>query len=345
MVGSRTELASVSPAGDDAVSPSLGATRVLFLGGLGRSGTTVLERLLDREPQVQALGEVVHLWQRSVRDNELCGCGVAFRDCPFWARVGQVAFGGWGGVDVDRVLSLRDRVDRSKRVPKLVSGLTSSAWRRDLSEYVSYYERLYSAAREVSGCDVVVDSSKQASLPYCLSTSDQLDLRVLHCIRDSRAVAYSQSKDVERPEGTSEESRQMHRLRARGSAFYWVLHNLEVDLYGARNGQTLRLRYEDWVEDPARALDDIRRFAGLAVPAARLAPDSDDGSQVILGASHTCSGNPMRFTRGAVHLRNDDRWRRQMRRRDVVVVTALTGPLLKRYGYFVPRERSTVPRA
>lgn len=307
---------------------------MLFLGGLGRSGTTVLERLLDREPQVQALGEVVHLWQRSVGDNELCGCGVPFHDCPFWTGVGQAAFGGWDRVDVDRVLSLRDRVDRSKRVPKLVSGLTTSAWRRDLEEYVSYYERLYAAASEVSGCDVVLDSSKQASLPYCLSTSDQLDLRVLHCVRDSRAVAYSQAKQVERPESRSEESRQMHRLRAGGSAFYWVLHNLEVDYFGASRGRTLRLRYEDWVEDPDRALDDIRRFAGLSPPVDGPAADGGTGSEVVLDASHTCSGNPMRFTRGAVRLRNDDQWRREMPRRDVSVVTALTAPLLKRYGYF-----------
>lgn len=294
----------------------------------------MLERLLDREPQVQALGEVVHLWQRSVRDNELCGCGVAFHDCPFWSRVGDVAFGGWDRVDVDRVLTLRDRVDRSKRVPKLVAGLTSQEWRDDLAEYVGHYERLYAAAREVSGCDVVLDSSKQASLPYCLATSDRLDLSVLHCVRDSRAVAYSQGKQVERPEGTSEESRHMHRLRAGGSSFYWVLHNLEVDYFGARRGRTLRLRYEDWVEDPDAALAEIRRFAGLTATPSRAAEDAAaDSSQVELGASHTCSGNPMRFTRGTVQLRADDRWRREMRRRDVAAVTALTGPLLKRYGY------------
>lgn len=315
------------------MSSAGGPTRVLFLGGLGRSGTTVLERLLDREPQVQALGEVVHLWQRSVRDNELCGCGLAFHDCPFWSRVGDVAFGGWDQVDVDRVLSLRDRVDRSKRVPKLVTGLTTQAWRRELEEYVEHYERLYAAAREVSGSDVVLDSSKQASLPFCLATSERLDLSVLHCVRDSRAVAYSQGKQVERPEGRSEESRHMHRLRAGGSSFYWVLHNLEVDFFGARRGRTLRLRYEDWVEDPEAALEEIRRFAGITTSPSPATVGTDDPSQVVLGASHTCSGNPMRFTRGNVQLRTDDRWRREMRRRDVAAVTALTGPLLKRYGY------------
>lgn len=314
---------------------------VLFLGGLGRSGTTVLERLLDREPHVQALGEVVHLWQRSVRDNELCGCGAPFRDCPFWTPVGQLAFGGWDNVDVDRVLHLRDRVDRSKRVPKLVSGLSTRAWRRDLSEYVSYYERLYAAARDVSGCEVVLDSSKQASLPFCLSSSDRIDLRVLHCIRDSRAVAYSQGKQVERPEGTSDESRHMHRLEAGTSAFYWMLHNIEIDFYAVRFGPTWRLRYEDWVEDPGRALAGIRRFAGLSVPAA--SARGDDPSRVTLESSHTCSGNPMRFTRGPVQLRNDDRWRRELSRRDALVVTSLTWPLLRRYGYSATLPPRAVP--
>jgi len=53
-------------------------TRVLFLAGLGRSGTTLLERALAELPGVQPLGEVIHLWERSVQGDELCGCGEAF---------------------------------------------------------------------------------------------------------------------------------------------------------------------------------------------------------------------------------------------------------------------------
>ncbi|MDT4989050.1 MAG: hypothetical protein QOI74_3144, partial [Micromonosporaceae bacterium] len=36
--------------------------RVVFLGGLGRSGTTLLERVLGELPGVLPLGETVHLW-------------------------------------------------------------------------------------------------------------------------------------------------------------------------------------------------------------------------------------------------------------------------------------------
>jgi hypothetical protein len=310
-----------------------GAIRVLFLGGLGRSGTTVLERLLDQEPPIQALGEVVHLWQRSLIDNEQCGCGQEFLACPFWSEVGRRAFGGWHNVDAEHMVSLRDRVDRSRRVPKVASGVATSQWRRDLADYVSHYERLYAAAREVSGCEVVLDSSKQASLPYCLATSSVIDLRVVHCLRDSRAVAFSQARHVERPEARSDESRQMHQLSAGASAFYWMLHNAEVDLFGRLEGPTLRLRYEDWVDDPATWLAAVRRFAGLAATEVGGAGLARGQQQVELGPSHTCSGNPMRFTRGTIQLRGDDRWRQQMGARDARLVTALTWPLLRRYGY------------
>jgi hypothetical protein len=303
--------------------------RVLFLGGLGRSGTTLLERLVDQHPAVAALGEVVHLWQRSLIDDELCGCGERFHDCPFWGRVGAVAFGGWDRVDPDHVLALRDRVDRSRRVPQVASGLASAAWKQDLSEYVGYYERLYAAAASVSGCEVVLDSSKQASLPYCLATSQQIDLRVVHCVRDSRAVAYSWGQEVRRPESRTEEDQQMHRYSPGVAGFYWMLHNAEIDWYARRPGSTLRLRYEDWVKAPRGALEDVRRFAGVG-PGCE---PSGSPLEFDLGMSHTCSGNPMRFTRGPIELRSDDRWRRQMSRRDVVTVSALTWPLLRRYGY------------
>ena len=37
---------------------------------------------------------------------------------------------------------------------------------------------------------VVIDSSKHASLAFCLRSCPGIDLRVVHMVRDSRAVAY-----------------------------------------------------------------------------------------------------------------------------------------------------------
>ena len=94
-------------------------TRVLFIGGLGRSGTTLLERLVSELPGVCGLGEVVHLWERALRDDERCGCGRAFSQCPFWVAVGERAFGGWDQVDAAEVIRLKHRVDRNRYLPLL----------------------------------------------------------------------------------------------------------------------------------------------------------------------------------------------------------------------------------
>ena len=136
------------------------APRVIFLGGLGRSGTTLLERLLGQLPEVAPLGEVVHLWERGVLADEPCGCGRPFTACPFWRDVGERAFGGWTSMLAERVLALRHRVDRTRRLARIAH--------EDLPEYVRAYRRIYQAAAEAAQARTVVDSSKHASLAYCL---------------------------------------------------------------------------------------------------------------------------------------------------------------------------------
>ena len=142
------------------------------------------------------------MWLRSVRDDERCGCGQAFSVCPFWPQVGRAAFGGWDRVDVDRVTRLRAQVDRARFLPQLASARLQGRLQPALDEYVGYYQRTYAAISEVSGSPVVIDSSKHASLAFCLRSSPSVDLRVVHMVRDSRAVAYSWSKVVDRPEAS-----------------------------------------------------------------------------------------------------------------------------------------------
>ncbi len=67
--------------------------RVLFTGGLGRSGSTLVEKLINELPSTFSVGETVHLWERGVRDHERCGCSEAFTDCAHWQAVGVQAFG------------------------------------------------------------------------------------------------------------------------------------------------------------------------------------------------------------------------------------------------------------
>lgn len=308
---------------------------VVFLAGLGRSGSTLLERVLGETPGVTALGEVMHLWDRGLVRHELCACERPFPECPFWSEVGRRAFGGWDQVDPARMAWLKRRVDRATRVPAIAAG-RPPGFARDVDEYVAAFVRVYRAAAEVAAADdpgvgdarpVLVDSSKQASLAWCLARSSEVDLRLVHCVRDSRGVAHSWSKQVARPEAVSDEHGAMPRYSPRTVAAYWTLHNTASELLG-RRVPSVRMRYEDFVADPVGQTRRVLDLAGVGAPAAHVSPGA-----VELGPNHSCAGNPMRFRHGTIEVVPDESWRRRQPVRDQRLMTALTAPLLAHYGY------------
>jgi hypothetical protein len=302
--------------------------RVVFLGGLGRSGTTLLERMLGELPGVCPLGEVVHLWQRDLCDDERCGCGERFSVCGFWREVGLRAFGGWQNIDVVRILALRDAVERTRHIPRLASGRLPDTHEPLVSEYADYYRRIYQAAAETAGAGLVVDSSKHASLAYCLRWAPDLDLRVVHVVRDSRGVAYSWTKTVVRPE--SHRGDQMTRYPPSRSAMLWNTHNAAFDLLRRRGVAVHRIRYERLLAAPADTLREVAAFAGLADTGPL---DFLTDHSVRLGICHSAAGNPMRFVTGELPLHRDEAWRTALPPGQRRLVGALTAPLLTAYGY------------
>jgi Sulfotransferase family len=314
-----------------------GRVRVLYIGGLGRSGSTLIERLTGQLPGVRAVGELVHLWDRGITDDERCGCGEPFRQCPFWSQVGKAAFGGWDEVDVSRVAALRAQVDRNRFIPALARRHVRPKMRQPLTEYTSYYARLYAAVAGVSGCDLVVDSSKHPSLAHCLRWQPDVDLRVLHLVRDPRAVAYSWSRQVLRPDTDTQSY--MTKYSSATAAKQWNVQNAAFHLLARSGVPTMRLRYEDFTAEPELTLHQIARFAG------RPAQDSypfltTHGTSwaAQLACGHSVSGNPMRFTTGQVLISRDEKWQASMSQAQQRAVTALTLPLLAGYGYLGARS-------
>lgn len=303
--------------------------RVLYVGGWGRSGSTLLDRMLGQLPGFCSLGEVREIWQHGVKENRPCGCGEPFLACPFWIDVGRKAFGGWDRLDIDQVLRLRYSIDRPWYVPALL------AWRRPeadspLGRYLALLGRLYRAIHSVSGANVIVDSSKLPSHALLLRKVPGVDLRMVHLVRDSRGVAFSWKKQV-RNRVTSGEATYMERYGPVSASLRYVLYNSLTRLVGAIGVPYQRARYEDLVAEPSERLRAIARHAE---------PWNDDmhlgfveNGHVRLEPNHTADGNEMRFAVGDVKIRLDDEWGRGMDRLDRVIVTTLTSPLLVLYRY------------
>jgi hypothetical protein len=310
--------------------------KVLYIVGVGRSGSTLLERMLGAVPGSVNAGELNAVFSRVATQDQSCGCGQPFSSCPFWLAVGESAFGGWASV-TPRMTHLQPRVTRQRHVVRLATGLAGAAYRRELAEYLDVHRRLYEAIAEVSGADVVVDASKSTAQLFALRRVEGLDLRVLNLVRDSRGVAHSWNKaGVRKPQardGATMGTYAPHRL-----AVLWAALQLESAVLGAAAPYAARVRYEDLVARPRPTLE--RALRGVGLPPVDGSLDHVGDRSVTLGPSHGVAGSRTRFTVGRVELTLDDAWRSTLAPGSRRVVTAVTLPQLVGYGYVGLRPRT-----
>jgi hypothetical protein len=284
-------------------------TTVLYLAGSGRSGSTLVTTILGQLDGFFAAGELRYLWQRGLVEGRPCGCGAPLADCPVWSPV----LAGLPPADPAAVaagLRARLRMRNRLRVPAHADDQAIAA--------------VYAALAAHTGDAVIVDSSKLPPYGVLLSGLPGIDLRVLHVVRDPRAAAFS----WRRRRSLDGDERLMTRHPVWKSAVLWSVWNAAtIRLW--RRGRYLRVRYEDFVADPAGTVARIAAFAGSAPPALPFAPDGT----VRLAPTHSVAGNPVRHRTGGIAVTADDEWRTAMSRRAYAVVTALTLPLLLRLGY------------
>jgi Sulfotransferase family/Sulfotransferase domain len=308
------------------------STVVLYIAGTGRSGSTLLANILGEVEGIFAAGEVRYLWQRGLKENRLCGCGLAVRECPVWS----VVLGRAGYLDdpgrVDGAVAMLDQTSRVRNIPRILAGgVRPGLDPARASKYAADRTALgglYAAIAEVSASRVVVDSSKLPAYANVLAATPRIDLRVVQLIRDPRGAAHSWASKKELGDGAART--QMEQIGHAKSALLWDVWNLLGGMLvrGAPD-RYLRVRYEDFVADPPQT---IRRILTMVDSADATLPFVNR-NEARTSPNHMVAGNPDRLRHGRITLRSDDRWRTAMAARDRRLVSALTSPLLLRYGY------------
>ncbi|MEO7061012.1 MAG: hypothetical protein ABI083_14920 [Lapillicoccus sp.] len=308
--------------------------RVAFIGGHGRSGSTLLARLLGSVDGVFSAGEVCYIWEQGVLRDRICSCGEPFSRCELWQAVGDVAFGGWTTQVAREGLALRKEVDRNRHVARLARPQLFPAYHAKLEQYAEMYGRVHRGIKEASGAAVVVDTSKNPSTGYLLrqmrggGQGQDVDLRAVHLVRDVRGVAYSWAKVVSRPD---RDGAPMTRLSPGRTTVEWTAFNAMVEGLGLLGVPRVLTRYEDLIAAPEATVRSLLAF--LDVPTGAETLSFIQGSTVTLPPGHEVTGNVMRFRSGAEQLRLDEEWKAAMSPRRRAAITALGAPGLARYGY------------
>lgn len=306
------------------------AVRVLYVGGLPRSGSTLTDLLLHHLPGHIGVGELFYLWRNCVVEDGLCSCGDRFSRCDFWQAVGDEAYGGWDNVDVADVLAWQATVDTTSAIPRMLALPRAGDFGQTLARYTEVLALLYRAIRRVSGKDVVVDSSKRPSLAFILRGMPSIALDVVQVVRDPRGVAYSFGKHVALEPGVALKA-EMPRSSARKVARRWVTVNAAIASLARLGVPLVRIRYEDLVLQPERELRRVLALEHADPDAGGLDFLTPEG--VVIPATHSIASGRIRLQTGVIPLRLDDAWRTAMPARDQRLVGAITALSRRRYGY------------
>ncbi len=320
----RSELADIVPIRSDVQK-----IPVLFIGSVPRSGSTIISDLMNENPHMINIGELVHLWERGVIENNLCGCGDRFNECEFWSQVGKTAFGGWEHISGERMRKLQLRADRTRHIPSLLVPQISQFLNANTVQYGAVISRILRAVIEISGKPIVVDTSKHVSTALLLRRIPDVDVRIVHIVRDPRGVAHSWSKIIDRPE-VGDEDRKMATLHPSRIGMRWLWFNWAFSNMDRLGVPVSTIRYEDFVAHPSETLDQIFTFAGLDESATAIL-DTDE--PVVLEPGHSVAGNPRRLDRRPVNIRADEAWRDGLDPKMKDIVTKITRPMLDRYQY------------
>lgn len=180
--------------------------KLFYVGGYGRSGSTLLESLLATYPNILACGEVVSCLRD--RADRACTCGKSRYECDVWSTI--------------------------YRPQEKLRGWTHTALTLSLLEWAS------------GKYDAVVDSSKTAwgaiRAPFKLRRQLGARIQLIHLVRDPRGVCWSNIGPSWKREAVVKNEVVRHIRTVLG----WWVANLSCELFGKLYPtQYSRVRYED----------------------------------------------------------------------------------------------------
>ncbi len=302
--------------------------RVLYVLGCGRSGSTVVDTILGNHPDVVSAGEVTRVAHQAWLSGGRCACGQLGSACAFWDDVKRRWTDLVGPVDIAHLANITRKVE------------TERFWWRRLAEQVQRqnpmildYGRLTGgllrAIGDASRKRWIVDSSKGPTRALALAMIPGIELRVVHLVRDCRGVSWSCKKHLKKDEkrGVTKDDPGQKAWR---TAVVWNVGNMR-SLRVCRRlpaEHSICVRYEDFASNPEAEMERIGQLMGLNLNG--LAEKVTSGG--VMSVGHTMAGNRLRMS-GSLRLRPDVEWVTKLPLRDRLTCWAVSGWLLRRYGY------------
>lgn len=305
-------------------------TTLIYIAGYGRSGSTLLDMILGSHPDAVGMGELTHIFDSWLSDNT-CSCRERYRNCEFWSEVMPRWSASLPNVSITEAATVTRQVEDNL-----------SSWRKLLPQHKSttqkyglIWQTMIDVIAEVDVVTTVIDSSKSTRTvggrALALANYSQLDVKVIHLVRDPRAVMWSYLR------GNNIKLEAGHAIPNRGGVLRAILgwNTANFSAARARDSQDnapLLVRYEDFVEDPYKELHAISQ--SLMLDFAPIVKHLKD--ELPIKPDHGVAGNRLR-RKGLIKLKKDEEWKDQLPNH-ARLIAQLNKPFASKYGYPHPRK-------
>lgn len=266
---------------------------VIYILGAGHCGSTLLNMLLNGHTKVVGLSEIDTIdFEALIRSEDM-------QNKTFWNKVREV----YNADQAEPIEKARFKHPSARELKRWTDG--------DKKGYLQNSTCLFDAISEVSGKTILVDSSKSWSRLSLLAESDEISLKVIHLVRDGRAIVNSYYMKFG--------SFRVGFLRWFSSSLRtFLLKNKFLDL------NWLQVEYEKLAADPAVELKEICEFIGIAFEDTML--DFRDHEDYGIG------GNRMR-SKNTSSISVDEKWKRELPWKEKLKFLICGGWLNRIYGY------------
>nr|WP_298792855.1 sulfotransferase [uncultured Allomuricauda sp.] len=272
---------------------------IIYLLGAGRSGTTLLATVLNANKNIVTVGEMHQFGDYLVEDKK-CSCGEHLEKCSFWGSIMREL------ENVQQELrSLNTRINKKenhRNIPYLLFK------KKPDSEYLSVQEKIFEKTHKQCTETYLLDSSKYVARYLLLSRSSKLKVKGLYVTRDVRGVVNSFSKNVQTTK------------KPVATILYYLLINFFAQIVAWSDKRVLKVRYEDFVEDPLSQLSRIQ-----------LHIFGEEDKQLTLSEEikmpHIIGGNRMKHNK-KINIYPDYKWKKSLNRKKQVLYYLVTLPFM-----------------
>lgn len=236
----------------------MNAKTVIYIAGYGRSGSTLLERILNCNKKLFALGEIANLLSLINDRDSLCSCGRYIYQCEFWSNIIRDI----KNYDITKLERLQNNF---QSVNGYIKYNFIKSYDKD-NVYRKFLVQLFNIIMEnvPEEVEYIIDSSKTSRNNFfrliILSKLAFLNVKVIHLVRDGRGCMWSNLKDSNKK---MERGVNAYRpFAAFRTAVSWPMANVSAHIFQIISSKKdyCRIRYEDFIDHPNETLKKLEPF-------------------------------------------------------------------------------------